>query len=331
MSITSSSRNNNIIQYSNSSFRTGPECSKALSKSSSMKSIPKPIYQGMILKLYHHPKSKGNIPKKPKTRNISCNIYNNNSNNSNSSGIYNLSNASYLHNNNSQYNQSNTTKNLNCSFHIPNFAKILLNQKQNINSKKKNINYYNNVSKSNDHQILSTSNKDNLLIKNKTQNCKYTKKITSKTLIEINEELNQPVYSNITHKKINTSRFKENKNSNNCISLKRKNNGPIGSGNNSFVQTHSRNATSSKLPHKKVNMNYSVDFSVKKNGKNTSITNSDCSVMNGFSNEDKGPEEFHFTLVKILNKQKQTMISLSKKLEIQNDGIEVSYNLLAIG
>lgn len=326
MSITSSSRNNNIIQYSNSSSRTGPECSKALSKSSSMKSIPKPIYQGMILKLYHYPKSKGNIAKKPKTRNISCNIYNNNSNNSNSSGIYNLSNASYLHNN-SQYNQSNTTKNLNCSFHIPNFAKILLNQKQNINSKKKNINYYNNVSKGNDYQILSTSNKDKLLIKNKTQNFKYTKKITSKTLIEINEELNQPVYSNITHKKINTSRFKENKNSNNCISLKRKNNGPIGSGNNSFVQTHSRNATSSKSPHKKVkvNMNYSVDFSVKKNGKNTSITNSDCSVMNGFSNEDKGPEEFHFTLVKILNKQKQTMISLSKKLEIRNDGIEVSY------
>ena len=326
MSITSSSRNNNIIQYSNSSSRTGPECSKALSKSSSMKSIPKPIYQGMILKLYHYPKSKGNIAKKPKTRNISCNIYNNNSNNSNSSGIYNLSNASYLHNN-SQYNQSNTTKNLNCSFHIPNFAKILLNQKQNINSKKKNINYYNNVSKGNDYQILSTSNKDKLLIKNKTQNFKYTKKITSKTLIEINEELNQPVYSNITHKKINTSRFKENKNSNNCISLKRKNNGPIGSGNNSFVQTHSRNATSSKSPHKKakVNINYSVDFSVKKNGKNTSITNSDCSVMNGFSNEDKGPEEFHFTLVKILNKQKQTMISLSKKLEIRNDGIEVSY------
>lgn len=324
MSFTSYSRNNNIIQYSNTSFRTGPECSKALSKSSSMKSIPKPLYQGMILKLYHNPKQKSNIAKKPKTRNISCNIYNN-SNNSNLSGIYNLSNGSYLHNN-SQYNQSNTTKNLNCSFHIPNFAKILLNQKQNINSRKKNINnYYNNVNKSKDHQILSASNKDKLLIKNKTQNFKYTKKITSKTLIEINEELNQPIYSNITNKKINTSRLKENKNHNNCISLKRKNNSQISNGNNSFFQTHSRNATSSKSPHKKTTMTFSGDFSIKQNGKNTTITNSDCSVINGLNNEDKGPEEFHFTLVKILNRQKQTMINLSKKLEISNDGIEVSY------
>ena len=41
--------------------------------------------------------------------------------------------------------------------------------------------------------------------------------------------------------------------------------------------------------------------------------------------DTEGPEEFHFMLVDILSKQKKSMIKLSNKLHIKNEGVDVNY------
>ena len=208
---------------------------------------------------------------------------------------------------NYNYIQANSTRNNAVSFHIPNFAKILLNQKQNDFS-------YINKNNNNDH----TNYRNNPIFS--SRNSTNVNKKQSKSFFEINEEINQPLsYMN------KTSRLKiENKNITNkkCISLQRKKLNEK-SNNSSLMLTNSRNVTnvtSSKSPNKNLTYNSSEDNFIRKRA-SSSVSRSETSKQ--FDTE--GPEEFHFMLVDILSKQKQSMIKLSNKLHIKNEGVDVNY------
>lgn len=291
MSTTSSSRNTNVIRYVNTN-RKKSDVIRVLAKSSSMKSMNnKPIYQGMILKMHNKNKSRNENKSSLKGKR----------------SIYSVESINNINDMNYNYIQANSTRNNAVSFHIPNFAKILLNQKQNDFS-------YINKNNNNDH----TNYRNNPIFS--SRNSTNVNKKQSKSFFEINEEINQPLsYMN------KTSRLKiENKNITNkkCISLKRKKLNEK-SNNSSLMLTNSRNVTnvtSSKSPNKNLTYNSSEDNFIRKRA-SSSVSRSETSKQ--FDTE--GPEEFHFMLVDILSKQKQSMIKLSNKLHIKNEGVDVNY------
>lgn len=191
MSTTSSSGNANVKRFV-SENRKKSENVCFLGKSTSMKEINnKLIYQAMIVKMYKKNKSRNENLKNKRS------VYSVDSINGN-----NINNVSYI--------KSNSARD-SCSFHIPNFAKILLNQKQNDFSYIKN-------------------NK-----KNYRNSVNVNKMKQTKSFVEINEE--SLSYTN------KTTRLKnENRTNKKCISLKRK---IINEKSNSIslLATNSRNMT----------------------------------------------------------------------------------------
>ena len=115
MSTTSSSRNANVKGFVNGNRKKSNSVS-FIGKASSMKEMTnKPIYQAMILKMYRKNKSRN---ENKSTLINKRSIYSVDSINGS-----NINNVSYIQSSSTRYNGGS------CSFHIPNFAKILLNQK----------------------------------------------------------------------------------------------------------------------------------------------------------------------------------------------------------
>ena len=158
MSTTSSSRNANVKCFVNRNRKKSNSVS-FIGKASSMKEMTnKPIYQAMILKMYRKNKSRN---ENKSTLINKRSIYSVDSINGS-----NINNVSYIQSSSTRYNGGS------CSFHIPNFAKILLNQKQNDFSYiKNNTNNYRNNS------IFSVRNSVNV---NKVRH--------RKAFVEVNEE-----------------------------------------------------------------------------------------------------------------------------------------------
>ena len=187
MSTTSSSRNANVKCFVNGNRKKSNSVS-FIGKASSMKEMTnKPIYQAMILKMYRKNKSRN---ENKSTLINKRSIYSVDSINGS-----NINNVSYIQSSSTRYNGGS------CSFHIPNFAKILLNQKQNDFSYiKNNTNNYRNNS------IFSVRNSVNV---NKVRH--------RKAFVEVNEE--SLSYTNKTTRLKNENRNITNKK---CISLKNK-------------------------------------------------------------------------------------------------------------
>ena len=191
MSTTSSSRNANVKCFVNGNRKKSNSVS-FIGKASSMKEMTnKPIYQAMILKMYRKNKSRN---ENKSTLINKRSIYSVDSINGS-----NINNVSYIQSSSTRYNGGS------CSFHIPNFAKILLNQKQNDFSYiKNNTNNYRNNS------IFSVRNSVNV---NKVRH--------RKAFVEVNEE--SLSYTNKTTRLRNENRNITNKK---CINEKRNNKSP---------------------------------------------------------------------------------------------------------
>ena len=181
MSTTSSSRNANVKRFV-SGNRKKSESVCFLGKSSSMKEINnKSIYQAMIVKMYKKNKRNENLKNKRS-------IYSVDSINGN-----NINNVSYI--------KSNSTRD-SCSFHIPNFAKILLNQKQNdfsyIKNNKNNYRNSVNVNKVKQTKSFVEINEESLSYTNKTTRLKNeNRNITNKKCISLKRQIINEKSNNI--------------------------------------------------------------------------------------------------------------------------------------
>lgn len=182
MSTTSSSRNANVKRFV-SENRKKSESVCFLRKSSSVKEINnKSIYQAMIVKMYKKNKRNENLKNKRS-------IYSVDSINGN-----NINNVSYI--------KSNSTRD-SCSFHIPNFAKILLNQKQNdfsyIKNKKNNYRNSVNVNKVKQMKSFVEINEESLSYTNKTTRLKNeNRNITNKKCISLKRRIINEKSNNIS-------------------------------------------------------------------------------------------------------------------------------------
>lgn len=175
MSTTSSSGNANVKRFV-SENRKKSESVCFLRKSSSVKEINnKSIYQAMIVKMYKKNKRNENLKNKRS-------IYSVDSINGN-----NINNVSYI--------KSNSTRD-SCSFHIPNFAKILLNQKQKdfsyIKHNKNNYRNSVNVNKVKQMKSFVEINEESLAYTNKTT------RLTNKKCISLKRKIKNEKSNNIS-------------------------------------------------------------------------------------------------------------------------------------
>lgn len=172
---------------------------------------------------------------------------------------------------------------------------------------------------SNTHKSNNTSYYMSMMNRSQQTNIKKYNKISLldikkknnkvlKSFLEISEDYNQPRNSIIKTKK-------NNNNINNSVEIV-----PL-----SDRINHSQRRDYSLLKNDKSVCHHNTSQIIQKNSKRKMLNLSQEIKKSRNNNENKGPEEIHCMLVKVLQRSKRYMINISNELNLLNDGIENNY------
>ena len=131
-----------------------------------------------------------------------------------------------------------------------------------------------------------------------------------KSFMEISEDYNQP------RNQILKSKKKNNNNINNSVDIT-----PL-----SDRINRSQLRDYSLLKNDKSVSFHNTSLIIKKNSKKRKALNLSQEIkQRNNKNENKGPEDIHFMIVKVLQRSKRYIINISNELNLCNDGIETNY------